>query len=208
MFLPRKMLTLHLLWYLSSLRGAQLSEAVGWSCLGKRARQLLLQTSPGLLWVAAWAWLQGGSEAGAAFLPAWAGVLQAQDHQPGAVLSPTAKGALSGGSAQTNPAITAWETCKTMRGNEERYRCKHPEGEHRIGREEMWIINLKISHVSLIWTGCWLTMSWGGSGRYENEASTLYHCLQFLPALFYEAPACWRSCALSWRQLQSWCSYL
>lgn len=92
MLLPRKMLTLPLLWYLSSLWEAQLSEAVGWPWLGKCAKQLLLQTSPGLLWVSAWTWLQGASEAGAAFLPAWVGVLHAQDQPAWGCAQPHGKG--------------------------------------------------------------------------------------------------------------------
>lgn len=114
--------------------------------------------------------------------------------QPGAVLSPTAKRTLSRCSAQIHPSVTALETCKSTRGKEERR--KHPEGQRSIKREEMWIINLKIVHVSLIWAGCWLTVSWGGSGRYENEASAPYHCLQFLPALFHEALACCKAAVL------------
>lgn len=131
MLLPRKMLTLHLLWHPSSLWGAQLSEPVGWPSLGKCARQLLLQTSLGCC-----GWQHGpDSREDPRQEP-----LSLQ-RELGCCMhrsaSPTAKGALSRGSAQIHPSISALETCKITRGEEERYRCKHPEGQRSMRGEEM-----------------------------------------------------------------------
>lgn len=131
MLLPRKMLTLNLLRYPSNLGGAELSEAVGWPSLGECYKHLLdccgWQHGPDSKGNLRWSCFPHSLRWGA----------ECRISQPGAVLSPTAKGTLLRCSAQIQPSITALETCKSMRGKEERYRCKHPEGQCSIKREQM-----------------------------------------------------------------------
>lgn len=190
MLLPRKMLTLHLRRYTSSLRGARCSEAVGCS-LGKWARQgsnkhLIINIS----WVAV-----GGStvwtprDARQEPLSSQHGLGAA-----GSISLGCAQPHSQGNTVQVLSPNPSFPSCtKHAKWQQGKRKGKGANTKESVLSKEMWIIKLKIICVPLSWTACWLT----GGAQVGMKTKPLLHInLQFLPALFHEAPACCKGAVL------------